>query len=140
MKRLRVLIVDDDALFAKALESLLSGDGRFEIVGRAGNGVEAVAMAATLAPELILMDIEMPVMDGIEATRRISELDGTRVLVLTSSDSSAHVAGARRAGASGFLRKDLLDLSELLARVFALADSGLSPAPARSELLRAQQG
>jgi DNA-binding NarL/FixJ family response regulator len=118
MKRLRVLIADDHPLFAESLTSILSADDRFEVVGCASNGEEAVEMAASLAPDVVLMDLEMPVMDGLEATRRINERAGARVLLLTGSDSSAVVAHARTAGASDYLRKDM-DSSDLLARVLA---------------------
>jgi len=118
MKRLRVLIADDHPLFAESLTSILSADDRFEVIGCASNGEEAVELAASLAPDVILMDLEMPVMDGLEATRRINERAGARVLLLTGSDSSAVVAHARTAGASDYLRKDM-DSSDLLARVLA---------------------
>ncbi len=118
MKRLRVLIADDHPLFAESLMSILSADDRFEVIGCASNGEEAVELAASLAPDVILMDLEMPVMDGLEATRRINERAGARVLLLTGSDSSAVVAHARTAGASDYLRKDM-DSSDLLARVLA---------------------
>jgi len=118
MKRLRVLIADDHPLFAESLMSILSADDRFEVIGCASNGEEAVDLAALLAPDVILMDLEMPVMDGLEATRRINERAGARVLLLTGSDSSAVVAHARTAGASDYLRKDM-DSSDLMARVLA---------------------
>ena len=118
MKRLRVLIADDHPLFAESLMSILSADDRFEVIGCASNGEEAVELAASLAPDVILMDLEMPVMDGLEATRRINERAGARVLLLTGSDSSAVVAHARTAGASDYLRKDM-DSSDLMARVLA---------------------
>src|SRR3954447_1008269 len=96
----RVLIVDDHVLFAEALETILAGDGRLDVVGRAKNGEEAVTLTRSLRPDVVLMDISMPVMDGIEATRQIldDEPDAC-VLVLTGSDAAADVDAARRARA-----------------------------------------
>ncbi len=103
----RVLIADDHVLFAEALEAILVGDERIRVVGRAANGLEAVELASSLRPDIVLMDISMPVMDGIEATARIVEDDPrTRVLVLTGSDSPRDVDAARRAGAAGYVTKD----------------------------------
>jgi DNA-binding NarL/FixJ family response regulator len=103
----RVLIADDHALFAEALEAILAADGRIAIVGRAVNGEQAVELAASLRPDVILMDISMPVMDGIEATQRIVQAKpATRVLVLTGSDSPRDIDSARRAGAAGYVTKD----------------------------------
>jgi DNA-binding NarL/FixJ family response regulator len=124
--RLRVLIADDNRLFTESLASILAADGRFDVVGRARNGREAVALAAALEPEVILMDLEMPVMDGVEATRSIMQHTSARVIVLTSSDSSSQLARARGAGAAGYLRKDLMDWSELIAR--ALSEGGSAAA------------
>ena len=106
-QRLRVLIADDHTLFAEALEAILDGDGRVRVVGRAGNGEEAVRLAADLDPDVVLMDISMPVMDGIEATAKLREQKpGTRVLILTGSDAAADIDAARRAGAAGYVTKD----------------------------------
>jgi DNA-binding NarL/FixJ family response regulator len=102
-----VLIADDHTLFAEALEAILSSDGRVEVVGRAANGEEAVALDAKLRPDVILMDISMPVLDGIEATARIAaERPEARILILTGSDAPADIDAARRAGASGYVTKD----------------------------------
>jgi DNA-binding NarL/FixJ family response regulator len=103
----RVLIADDHTLFAEALEAILGVDDRIAVVGRARNGEEAVQLVETLDPDIVLMDISMPVMDGIEATQRISE-NGARasVLVLTGSDAPNDIDAARRAGASGYVTKD----------------------------------
>jgi DNA-binding NarL/FixJ family response regulator len=103
----RVLIADDHVLFAEALEAILVGDARIRVVGRATNGQEAVGLASSLHPDVVLMDISMPVMDGIEATERIVRDDPQAcVLVLTGSDSPRDVDAARRAGASGYVTKD----------------------------------
>ncbi|MGZ4390052.1 MAG: response regulator [Gaiellaceae bacterium] len=102
-----VLIADDHTLFAEALEAILSGDGRVKVVGRAANGEEAVRLDAKLRPDVILMDISMPVMDGIEATTKISaKRPDARILILTGSDAPADIDAARRAGASGYVTKD----------------------------------
>jgi DNA-binding NarL/FixJ family response regulator len=105
--RVRVVIADDQRLFAEALEAILSTDGRIDIVGRAGDGRTAVELAVAQAPDVVLMDIAMPVMDGIDATRRIrAELPSTRVVVLTGSAATQDVDRARTAGATGYVTKD----------------------------------
>jgi len=105
--RVRVVIADDQRLFAEALEAILSTDGRIDIVGRAGDGRSAVELAVQQAPDVVLMDIAMPVMDGIDATRRIrAELPDTRVVVLTGSAATQDVDRARTAGATGYVTKD----------------------------------
>jgi DNA-binding NarL/FixJ family response regulator len=102
-----VMIVDDQTLFRRGLIKLLETDPRIEIVADAANGAEALEKIAKKAPDLVLVDIKMPVMDGIEATRRIvSEYPKTRVLVLTTFDNDGYVVQALRAGASGYLLKD----------------------------------
>lgn len=120
--RLRVLIVDDDRLFAEAVKALLARDDGVEVVGYAANGDEGVALAESLAPDLVLMDLEMPVLDGLEATRRIAQRTAAVILILTSSSDRADIAQARRAGAVGLLRKEL-DPDELVERVLALASA-----------------
>jgi DNA-binding NarL/FixJ family response regulator len=103
---IRVLLADDQELVRAGFRLILELDG-FEVVGEAGDGAEAVELARTLQPDVVLMDVRMPRMDGIEATRRIG-LAGVsaRVLVLTTFDMDEHVYDALRAGASGFLLKD----------------------------------
>jgi len=104
---IRILLVDDHRLFGEAMRATLAMDGRLEVVGLAFDGAEAVRLAAELEPDVILMDLEMPVMDGIEATRQIHDADPTiQVLMVTSSDSPMDSARAREAGAAGFIRKD----------------------------------
>jgi CheY-like chemotaxis protein len=113
----RVLIADDQRLFAEALEAILGADDRIEVVGRAGNGAEAVELVREREPDVVLMDLSMPVLDGFEATRSIvSEADPPAVLVLTGSDSAADVARARDSGASGYMTKDHI-ASELVAAI-----------------------
>jgi DNA-binding NarL/FixJ family response regulator len=106
-ERVKVVIADDQRLFAEALEAILSTDGRIDVVGRALDGRGAVALAREHQPDVVLMDIAMPVMDGIDATRAIrSELPETRVIVLTGSAATQDVDRARTAGASGYVTKD----------------------------------
>jgi DNA-binding NarL/FixJ family response regulator len=105
--RVSVLIADDQRLFAEALEAILSTDARIQIVGRAFDGREAVDLAHVEKPDVVLMDIAMPVLDGIEATKEIRrDLPETRVIVLTGSASNQDVSRARTAGAHGYVTKD----------------------------------
>jgi DNA-binding NarL/FixJ family response regulator len=105
--RVRVVIADDQRLFAEALEAILSTDARIAVVGRAANGEAAVGLARAERPDVVLMDIAMPVMDGIAATEAIrEELPETRVIVLTGSEAPQDVARARAAGAAGYVTKD----------------------------------
>jgi DNA-binding NarL/FixJ family response regulator len=104
---IRVLIVDDQRLFAEALEAILAGESSIEVIGRARNGSEALELAVELEPDVVLMDISMPVMDGVEATRQIREArPGACVLMLTGSNVAADVDRARDAGAAGYVTKD----------------------------------
>ena len=106
-KPLRVLIADDHRLFAEALEAILATDERIEVVGQASDGSEAVELARTLGPDVVLMDVSMPVLDGFEATREIrAASDRVHVLMLTGSNSRADVDRARKAGAAGYVTKD----------------------------------
>jgi len=116
-KPLRVLIADDHRLFAEALEAILATDERIEVVGQAGDGSKAVELARKLDPDLVLMDVSMPVLDGFEATREIrAAAEDVRVLMLTGSNSRADVDRSREAGASGYITKDRI-ASELVAAI-----------------------
>lgn len=106
-KAARVLVVDDQTLFRTGLVSLLAEDGRVEVVGQAVDGAEAVKQAGKLKPDVVLMDIKMPNVDGIEATRQIIELvPGIKVLILTTFETDSQVIQALKAGASGYVLKD----------------------------------
>jgi len=128
---IRVLVADDQALVRSGFTMLLAGEADVEVVGEAGNGAEAVALVARERPDVVLMDVRMPVMDGLEATRRITQdrsLAGTRVVILTTFDLDEYVHEALRAGASGFLLKDTLPVDLLQAvRVVAGGDALISP-------------
>ncbi|WHT22240.1 response regulator transcription factor [Crossiella sp. CA-258035] len=128
-----VLLVDDQPLLRLGFRSVLSPEPDLEVLGEAGTGPEAIAMTRALRPDVVLMDVRMPGMDGIEATRRIvAESAGARVLVLTTFDLDEYVYGALRAGASGFLLKDAMP-AELVhgIRVVAAGESALAPAVTR---------
>jgi two-component system, NarL family, nitrate/nitrite response regulator NarL len=104
---IRVLIVDDEPLFRQVLESLLDVEQGVEIVGKGANGKQAVKLAQELEPDVIVMDVSMPVMDGLEATREIRDQDpSARVLILTGGTNVTDVDKARTAGASSYLTKD----------------------------------
>jgi DNA-binding NarL/FixJ family response regulator len=126
----RVLIADDEPLFAEALELLLAADERIEVVGRAGDGAEAVELAKELEPDLVLMDLSMPVVDGFGATEQIvAGPAAVRVLVLTGSEDPADVAKARRAGASGYITKDRIAETLVEAILEAGADGRMGELP-----------
>jgi two-component system, NarL family, nitrate/nitrite response regulator NarL len=111
---IRVLIADDHRLFAEALEAILAGDERISVVGTAGDGKEAVRLTRELDPDVVLMDISMPVMDGIEAARSIRAVDAdARILMLTGSNSRSDVDRSRKAGAAGYVTKDRRDRRDL---------------------------
>ncbi|WP_344012755.1 response regulator transcription factor, partial [Microbacterium natoriense] len=106
-ERIRVLIVDDHELIRRGMRMVLDAEDDLDVIGEAVSGTDAVHQAEHLAPDVVLMDIRMPEMDGIEATRRIvRSAPSTRVLVLTTFDLDEYAFGSLRAGASGFLLKN----------------------------------
>ena len=129
---LRVVVADDQALVRVGFCGIIAATPGFAVVGEAGNGAEAVEAAGRTKPDVILMDVRMPVMDGIEATRRITESTDVRALILTTFDLDEYVFAALRAGASGFLLKDTLPADLLTAiRVVAAGDALLAPSVTR---------
>lgn len=137
----RVLIADDDHLMRAGLAELLTADPEIEIVGEASTGREAVDRARRLAPDVILMDVRMPDLDGIAATRELTRTaSAARVLILTTFEQDEYVFGALRAGASGFLLKRARP-EELIAAVHTVAagDSLLSPSVTRRVIERMAQ-
>jgi len=131
----RVLIADDQQLVRTGFRMILDAEPDIDVVGEATNGREAVAMARELGPDVVLMDIRMPELDGIEATRRVVQHDSdasTRVLMLTTFDLDEYVYDALRAGASGFLLKDA-PATQLAAgvRMVAAGDALLAPSITR---------
>ncbi|WP_369145606.1 response regulator [Streptomyces sp. R44] len=135
MNRLiRVLLVDDQPLVRAGLRVLMADTPDIEVAGEAGTGTEAVALARELGPDVVVMDVRMPGMDGIEATRIVTGAGpgAPRVLVLTTFDDDEYVYGALRSGASGFLVKDMA-LDDILAavRVVAAGDALIAPGVTR---------
>ncbi|MEU0721641.1 response regulator transcription factor [Streptomyces lavendulocolor] len=132
---IRVALADDQTLVRAGFRSILSDETDMEVVGEAADGEQAVALAREQRPDVFLMDIRMPVLDGLEATRRITadgRLEGVRVVILTTFDVDDHVYGALRAGASGFLLKDTEPMELLHAvRVVARGDALIAPAVTR---------
>ena len=129
---LRVVVADDQALVRVGFCGIIAATPGFTVVGEAGDGAEAVEAARRTKPDVILMDVRMPVMDGIEATRRITESTDVRALILTTFDLDEYVFAALRAGASGFLLKDTLPTDLLTAiRVVAAGDALLAPSVTR---------
>jgi len=127
---IRVLLADDQALVRAGFRMILKAEPGIDVVGEAGDGAEAVTSVQELAPDVVLMDVRMPEMDGIEATRRIVGGEGApRVLVLTTFDLDEYVYEALRAGASGFLLKDAPE-EQLVAGIRIVAEGGSLFAPA----------
>ncbi|HSI99611.1 MAG TPA: response regulator transcription factor [Patescibacteria group bacterium] len=138
---IRVLLVDDQQLVRTGFRMILADEEGIEVVGEAANGQEAVEAAATLAPDVIVMDVRMPVMDGVEATRRLAAVDAAagppKVLVLTTFDADEHVVEALRAGASGFLLKDVDPADFVRAiRIVASGEALIAPSVTRRLLER----
>jgi DNA-binding NarL/FixJ family response regulator len=135
---IRVLLVDDQQLVRTGFRMILADEDGIEVVGEAANGREALDVAAEVRPDVVVMDIRMPVMDGVEATRLLAESqDAPRVLVLTTFDADEHVVQALRAGASGFLLKDVPPADFVRAlRVVASGEALIAPSVTRRLLDR----
>jgi DNA-binding NarL/FixJ family response regulator len=130
MGPIRVLLADDHALFREGLAGIIGAQPDFEVVGEAGDGLEALVMARELAPDLILMDITMPGCDGLEATRRIKgELPATTIVILTVRDEDEKLFEAVRSGAQGYILKSVRarDLLEMMRRAVR-GEAALTPA------------
>jgi DNA-binding NarL/FixJ family response regulator len=138
---IRVMLVDDQAMVRAGLRMIVETAGDMTVVGEAGDGLDAIDLARRCAPDVVLMDVRMPRLDGIEATARIVGGDGPRVLMLTTFDLDDYVYAALRAGASGFLLKDA-EAEQLIdaIRVVRRGDALLAPSVTRllvEEVLRA---
>ena len=141
---IRVLVVDDQALLRTAFSSLIDAEDDLDVVGEAAEGRQAVELAASLAPDVVVMDVRMPVMDGIEATRQITAdraATAPRVLILTTFDLDEYVFEALRAGASGFALKSR-PLEELLSaiRTVAAGEALLAPSVTRRLIAHFAEG
>ena len=134
---IRVLLVDDQPLLRTGFRLILENEADIVVVGEAGDGAAGVRLARQERPDVVLMDIRMPVLDGVAAARELSTVDGVRVLMLTTFNVDEYVVEALRAGASGFLLKDVkaYDLVEAV-RVIAAGDAMVAPAVTRRLLER----
>lgn len=141
---IRLVLVDDQQLVRAGLRPLAERDGDIDVVGEAADGRSGLSRVRELRPDLVLMDLRMPVMDGLEATRAIvadPALDGVRVLVLTTFDEDEHVHEAIRAGAAGYLLKDIApDALREAIRTVAAGDALLSPAVTAAVMRAAVDG
>jgi DNA-binding NarL/FixJ family response regulator len=138
-QRIRIVIVDDHAMLRAGLEQLLGGESDLEVVGKAASGREAIALVREVRPDVVLMDLQMPGVDGVSATREIVAEDLADVLVLTSYSDAERIVGALDAGAMGYLLKDA-EPDEVLRGIRAVArgESPINPKAAR-ELLGARR-
>ncbi|MBI2888290.1 MAG: response regulator transcription factor [Chloroflexi bacterium] len=131
---MRLLIADDQALFREGLRLLLEQTGEFTVVGEAADGLEALEQAEALRPELVLMDISMPRMDGLEAARRLRARLGVPVLFLTVHDTDSYFFGALEAGASGYVVKDAVG-GDLIAALRIVHSGGVYLSPSVTKRL-----
>ncbi|HEX6433616.1 MAG TPA: response regulator transcription factor [Gemmatimonadales bacterium] len=140
MTPIRIVIADDHPIFRAGLQGLLSAQSDFQVVGEAANGREAVSVVRHTTPEVLLMDLQMPELDGVSATREVRQTSpGTRILILTTYDSDGDILRAVEAGATGYLLKDT-PREELFKAIRATArgDSVLSPSVASKLVGRAR--
>ena len=135
-KKISVVIADDQTLFREGIKDLLEGEKGIEVIGEAADGQEALRLVKKLRPNVILLDIKLPHMDGIEATRQIhKDCPATNVLILSSFEDESHVMEAIQAGANGYLSK-MLPASELVNALKAFANQGVMiPQPVMSKLI-----
>ena len=136
MKKITILLADDHSMVRQGFRRILEGQPDMEVVGEAGNGREAIEQATKLAPDVVVMDVAMPELNGIEATRRLMEaLPRTRVLALSMHKDAVYVREILRAGARGYLLKDAIDVDFLVAvRAIAKGEGYLSPGVADAVL------
>ncbi|MBI5622638.1 MAG: response regulator transcription factor [Elusimicrobia bacterium] len=136
VKKIKVVLADDQTLFREGIRDLLENERWVEVVGEAGDGPEAIRLVKKLKPDVILMDIKLPRMDGIAATRQIhKECPSTNVLMLSTYEDESHVMEAIQAGANGYLSK-MLPASELVNALKAFADKGVMiPQPVMNKLI-----
>ena len=140
-ERIRILIADDHPMVREGLAAVLNQEEDLEVVGQAGNGVEAVSLAKELRPDVVLMDLQMPQMDGVEAIKRIKEdSPETGVIILTTYDTDEHIFSGIRAGARAFLLKDALPSEVLQAiRLVSRGESLIQPRVASRVLDRVSE-
>lgn len=131
---IRILLVDDHAVLRAGLRALLEGEDGLEVVGEAGTGEEGLAMAASHHPDVVVMDLSMPGMGGLEATRRLAELGGIRVLVLTMHGEEEHLLPVLEAGGSGYVNKRSAD-EELIEAIHTVARGDVFLYPNAAKLL-----
>ncbi|OAD97615.1 response regulator transcription factor [Arthrobacter sp. OY3WO11] len=134
---IRIVIVDDQEMIRVGLKGILGSKADFEVIGEAGDGLQAVAVVTATRPDVILMDVRMPGVDGVEAIRRIrknNRLNQSKILVLTTFDNDQNAIRAVQAGAQGFLGKDV-GPAELIAAVQTIATGGASLSPTAAETL-----
>lgn len=137
---IRVLLVDDHAMVRSGLESFIGSAADIEVVGAAANGREAIELASSLQPDVILMDLLMPVMGGIDAIRELKAQGTTaRIIALSTSDESKHVTGALQAGADGYLVKDV-EPAVLMASVRSVLEGGVPMSPSITASLLGRGG
>jgi len=136
MAKIRVLIVDDHTLFRETLQNFLESDGRIQVVGDAGDGIEAICKVGQLKPDIVLMDIAMPNLNGMQATRQIKkEYPSTKVIMLTMYDTEQYIAEMLRTGASGYILKKASS-QELISAIQAVyrSDAYLFPSISKEAL------
>ena len=135
MKKIRVLLADDHPVVRVGLRAMLNGEPDMEVVGEASNGAQAVALCAEVQPDVVVMDISMPVMDGLEATRRIKNLDGQcHILILTVHAHERYLFPVLKAGAAGYVLKSTID-TELVEAIRTVAQGGAFLYPAAMRLV-----